>query len=192
MPNAPCSPILFFLNQLEAAEKAKLEEAIEPPKRPRGRPPKVEEPPLLPGAYRHVLSDEDSEFDKQLLRLERATSPTATVKPVVAAVPPTTGLLAVIVPSAGKFSCVYDGKVLGTSKHKDYWEYHYARGDLRCAQGRAISKFVRVTDAGIVESVASAQHLKERGLKGAMLPTSTLSQPEHAVLASALAVVAEG
>lgn len=190
MPNEPCSPLLFILNQLDAAEEAKRQESIEPPKRPRGRPPKVEEPPLLPGAYRHILSDEDSEFDKQLLRLERASAPT--VEPIAVAVPPTSGSLAIVVPVAEKFSCVYNGKVIGTSKHKDYWEYHYARGDLRSAQGCAIGMFVRVSETGAVESVASAQHLKEHGVKGSMLPTSVLTQAELAMLTEALTTAREG
>lgn len=184
------SPFLFILNQLEAAETARLQEAAEPPKRPRGRPPKIEEPPLLPGAFRHVLSDEDSEFDKQLLRAERASPPT--VEPVVTAAVPTKGSLAIIVPNAGKFSCVFNGKVIGTSKHKDYWEYHYARGDLKSAQDCPIGKFVRVTSVGAVECVASAQHLKERGVKGSMLPPSILSTDELIMLAEALNVTREG
>lgn len=186
MPNEPCSPFLFILNQLEAAEISRQQEAAEPPKRPRGRPPKIEEPPLMPGAYRHVLSDEDSEFDKQLLREERTTLPN--VKPEIVAAAPIAGALAIIVPAAEKFSCVLNGKVIGTSKHKDYWEYHYARGDLKNAQSYGIGKFVRVTTAGAVECIASAHHLKEHGVKGSMLPTSILSTAELSMLAEALSV----
>lgn len=183
MPNEPCSPFLFILNQLEAAEEAKLQEALEPIKRPRGRPPKIEEPPLLPGAYRHILSDEDSEFDKQLLRLE-PTIDQLDEQPKSIAI--ANGALAIIAPAAGKYSCICNGKVIGTSKHKDYWEYHHARGDLRASQEHPISLFVRISQAGNVEAISSAQYIKLHGIKGSMLPIDTLTQAELAIITEQL------
>jgi hypothetical protein len=151
MPSAPCSPFLFILNQLEAAELA-AKKAADPPKRPRGRPPKVVEEPLLPNAYRHVLSDEDSEFDKHILSLNEELD-----EQPVAPQAPTDGKLAIVIPTQNeKYICVFEGKVIGTSKHQDYWEYHYSRGDLRNAANLKIGKFVRVTLTGDVERIFSA------------------------------------
>ena len=144
----------------------------------------------MAGAFRHVLSDEDSEFDKQLLRIERAMAPTVAVKPVTIA-PTNVGSVAIIVPVAEKFSCVCDGEVIGTSKHKDYWEYHYARGDLKAAQTHNIGKFVRLLADGSIECVASAKHLKERGVKGSMISPSMLSANELALLTEAFSLSAQ-
>lgn len=187
MHTSGLSPFLFILNQLEAAEVAKQKAAEPPPKRPRGRPPKVEvkEEPLPLGVTRHVLSDEDSEFDKQILREEEQEAPRPPPQVDV------NGLLAIVIPTDGKFVCVYDGKVIGSSKHKDYWEYHWARGDLRSAQQYRISKFVRVTDAGAVESVSSAMTLRKDGVKHAFLPTADVTTAELEMISEALLVAGE-
>lgn len=181
------SPFLFILNQLEAAEATKKKAAEPPPKRPRGRPPKIEvkEEPIPVGVIRHVLSDEDSEFDKQILREEDQE----VVRP-----PPqvdVNGQLAVIIPTADKFVCVYDGKIVGSSKHKDYWEYHWARGDLRSSQQYRISKFVRITEAGSVESVSSAMTLRKEGVKHAFLPTTDITSLEQDTIKAAISIIDE-
>lgn len=184
MSSEPSSPFLFILNQLEAAEAAARKAAEPPPKRPRGRPPKVEEEPLLPGAYRHVLSDEDSEFDKQILREAEEQDEPQVALPQV----DVNGLLAVVVPTDGKYVCVYNGKVIGSSKHKDYWEYHWARGDLRSAQQYRISKFARVSPVGVVESLSSALALRKQGTKYAFLPVTDLALGEQAMINEAIIV----
>jgi hypothetical protein len=57
----PCTPFSFIINQLTAAEQERQLEAVEPPKRSRGRPPKPVEAPLAVNAHRHHLSDLDPE-----------------------------------------------------------------------------------------------------------------------------------
>jgi hypothetical protein len=155
--SSPFAPFIFILNQLEAAGKA-VTEALNPPKRPRGRPPKVEEPPLLPGAYRHVLRDDDSEDDKAILKEDK---PKESAQPDV---PPEliSESIAVIIPYNGKYACILGGQVIGTSKHKDYWEYHYGRGDLRSEALRQVAKFIRVDTHGSIESSVCSQRLKEQ------------------------------
>ena len=192
MTTEPCSPtpspFLFILNQLEAAERAAAEAAKEPPKRPRGRPPKVEEPPLLPGAIRHVLSDEDSEEDKRMLRLERKLELAATSPPPVTRQVPAKlagDKLAVIVPWMGKYACLVDGEVFGTSKHPDYWEHHLAKGDLRKAASFSIAKFAHVDLAGVVESLVSAELLLKNGPKNASVD-KTLTEAERSQVKAAI------
>lgn len=179
------SPFVFILQQLEAAEQERLAASIEPPKRPRGRPPKVEESPLLPNAYRHVLKDEDSEFDKQYVLLSKADKVDAPSATISAPIVVTDGCLAIVMPAAdGKFACVLNEKLIGTSKHQDYWEYHYARGDLRNAADFKIGKFVRVSSTGAVDAVYAAA----KGRKCTVLPPTVLSPTDHAEIAAALEV----
>lgn len=186
------SPFLFILNQLEAAEQAAKEAQVEPPKRPRGRPPKEEPEPLAPGAYRHVLSDEDSEHDKQLMRLEKKLERVESAPVTVRQVPVRTGdgKLAIIVPTGDKFTCVIDKQVFGVSKYPDYWEHHYAKGDLRKASDVNILKFVRVTELGVVDSLSSAELLRTVGQKGAKLNAITLQPSELTVIQEALTALA--
>ena len=181
------SPLIFILEQLEAAEKA-VQQASNPLKRPRGRPPKQEEPPLLPNAIRHVLSDEDSEEDKRLLMLEQkleqvATAPTS-IRQVLAKTNSTT--VAVIIPTGDKYTCIFGAESFGVSKHADYWEYHYAKGDLRKAANADISKFVHVNADGFIETITSAKLLLSAGIKGAKLSADALLPAELLEIQAAL------
>lgn len=172
------NPFLFILTQLEAAEAAKLAESIEPPKRARGRPPKPVEPPLLPGAYRHYLSDEEPEVAK---RINKKPEPPTANEPYVGL----TGMMAVIIPTADKYTCLFNGKVLGTSKHKDYWEYHYAKGDLKSIKESSVKKFVRLNDSGDIVCLSCAEKLKTAGQRAAVLKEFNLSDDELSEIAQA-------
>jgi hypothetical protein len=97
--------------------------------------------------------------------------------------------LAVTVPVAGKYSCVVAGKVIGTSKHKDYWEYHYRLGDLRSLRGASLSKFVRVDERHEVESVLSAEGLRDKAVRDAVLPKDALTSEELAEVSGAVQLV---
>ena len=54
--------------------------------------------------------------------------------------------------SAPSFMCVVDGITVGTSKHKDYFEFHKRRGDIVRLNELEISKFIYVgPDGNIAE-----------------------------------------
>ena len=99
-------------------------------------------------------------------------------------------MLAITVPLNGKFSCVVAGKVIGTSKHPDYFEYHYRLQDVKkvCIDG--LTKFVRVDDQGQVQSILLTEALLAKDAKAAAQPNDSLNDDEIAVVRDAIALVA--
>lgn len=98
-------------------------------------------------------------------------------------------MLAVTVPFLGKFACVITGKVIGVSKHPDYFEYHYRLGDLKNACVEGLTKFVRVDGKGQVESVLLTEALRTKGTKVEQQPTESLTDQDLAEIASAVELV---
>lgn len=52
-----------------------------------------------------------------------------------------------------KFSCKLDGKHLGSSKHFDYFEYHYRRNDIASLCALTIEEFVYLNDDETIKEV---------------------------------------
>jgi hypothetical protein len=77
----------------------------------------------------------------------QATTPAASGKiAVVREIP------AVTTDTPATFMCVVDGITIGTSKHKDYFEFHKRRGDIVRLNDLEISKFIYVgADGNIAE-----------------------------------------
>lgn len=98
-------------------------------------------------------------------------------------------MLAITVPLNGKFSCVVAGKVIGTSKHPDYFEYHYRLQDVKkvCIDG--LTKFVRVDAQGQVQGILLTEALLAKDAKAAAQPNDSLSDDEIAVVRDAIALV---
>ena len=59
--------------------------------------------------------------------------------------------------AVGKFSCKLDGKHLGSSKHFDYFEYHYRRNDIVSLCALNIDEFVYLNDDGSVKEVKATK-----------------------------------
>jgi hypothetical protein len=98
-------------------------------------------------------------------------------------------MLAITVPLNGKFSCVVAGKVIGTSKHPDYFEYHYRLQDVKKVCINGLTKFVRVDDQGQVQSILLAEALLAKDAKAAAQPNDSLNDDEIAVVRDAIALV---
>jgi hypothetical protein len=71
-------------------------------------------------------------------------------------------MLAITVPFLEKFACVVAGKVIGFSRHPDYFEYHYRLRDLKKIRIEGLTKFIRVDSKGQVESVLLAEALRAK------------------------------
>lgn len=103
------------------------------------------------------------------------TAPTTAANPT--ALP--SGKIAVVKasPDGASFTCVVDGITVGTSKHKDYFEFHKRRGDIVRLNDLDISKFVyvdsanQITDQVKVEGAAPARGAVVHAIKKAENPT---------------------
>ena len=62
-------------------------------------------------------------------------------------------MLAITVPFLEKFACVVGGKIIGLSRHSDYFEYHFRLRDLKKIRIEGLTKFIRVDGQGQVESI---------------------------------------
>lgn len=71
-------------------------------------------------------------------------------------------MLCIIVDLYAKWATVLDGKLIGTSKHKDYSIFHWKAHDVKALKV-PITKFVLVDARGEVDEVILAEALKERG-----------------------------
>lgn len=78
---------------------------------------------------------------------------------------------AVVIPDDGMFACIIDNARIGTSKHKDYFEYHFRRGDIKALAQHKIGEFVYMGADGSVESVVDATKAKKRGGARTAAPT---------------------
>lgn len=98
-------------------------------------------------------------------------------------------MLAITVPFLEKFACVVAGKVIGFSRHPDYFEYHYRLRDLKKIRIEGLTKFIRVDSKGQVESVLLAEALRAKDTKAAVLPNDSLNDEEMAFVLSAIGLV---
>lgn len=71
-------------------------------------------------------------------------------------------MLCIIVDLSAKWATFLEGKLIGTSKHKDYSIFHWKARDLKALKV-PITKFVLVDAQGEVDEVILAEALKERG-----------------------------
>jgi hypothetical protein len=69
---------------------------------------------------------------------------------------------AVVVPEGIKFACFINDVKIGISKFQDYFEYHYARRDLKALNGFNISKFEY--EGGFLLPVKPPQEVKPRDI----------------------------
>ena len=81
-------------------------------------------------------------------------------------------MIATITPFIDKFACVVAGKIIGLSRHPDYFEYHYRLRDLKKIRIEGLTKFIRVDGQGQVESIVLAETL----LVGARLILTTCAR----------------
>lgn len=98
-------------------------------------------------------------------------------------------MLAITVPFLEKFACVVAGKIIGLSRHPDYFEYHYRLRDLKKIRIEGLTKFIRVDGQGQVESIVLAETLLTKGAKIESQPVESLSDEEKAVIAAAIELV---
>ena len=98
-------------------------------------------------------------------------------------------MLAITVPFLEKFACVVAGKIIGLSRHPDYFEYHYRLRDLKKIRIEALTKFIRVDGQGQVESIVLAETLLTKGAKIESQPVESLTNEEKAEIAAAIELV---
>lgn len=93
-------------------------------------------------------------------------------------------MLAITVPFLEKFACVVAGKIIGLSRHPDYFEYHYRLRDLKKIRIEGLTKFIRVDGQGQVESIVLAETLLTKGAKIESLPVESLTDEDKAEIAA--------
>lgn len=98
-------------------------------------------------------------------------------------------MLAITVPFLEKFACVVAGKVIGLSRHPDYFEYHYRLRDLKKIRIEGLTKFIRVDGQGQVESIVLAETLLTKGAKIESLPVESLTDEERSEIAASIELV---
>ena len=98
-------------------------------------------------------------------------------------------MLAITVPFLEKFACVAAGKIIGLSRHPDYFEYHYRLRDLKKIRIEGLTKFIRVNGQGQVESIVLAETLLTKGAKIESQPVESLTDEEKAAIAAAIELV---
>jgi hypothetical protein len=98
-------------------------------------------------------------------------------------------MLAITVPFIEKFACVVADKIIGLSRHPDYFEYHYRLRDLKKIRIEGLSKFIRVDGQGQVESIVLAETLLTKGAKIESQPVESLTDEDKAEIAAAIELV---
>ena len=98
-------------------------------------------------------------------------------------------MLAITVPFLEKFACVAAGKIIGLSRHPDYFEYHYRLRDLKKIRIEGLTKFIRVDGQGQVESIVLAETLLTKGAKIESQPVESLTDEEKTEIGSAIELV---
>lgn len=98
-------------------------------------------------------------------------------------------MIATITPFIDKFACVVAGKIIGLSRHPDYFEYHYRLRDLKKIRIEGLTKFIRVDGQGQVESVVLAETLLTKGAKIESQPLESLTDEERVEIAAAIELV---
>ena len=56
-----------------------------------------------------------------------------------------------------KFICTVDGTVIGSSRYRDYFEFHYKRADINKLMALNIDQFAYMDDNGAVEKLVEAK-----------------------------------
>jgi len=72
-------------------------------------------------------------------------------------------MICFIIPREGKFATVIDGKLIGTSKHKDYSVFHWKARDVQALKRVELTKFVFVDRTGKADEVIDCSALEGRG-----------------------------
>lgn len=98
-------------------------------------------------------------------------------------------MLAITVPFIEKFACVVAGKIIGLSRHPDYFEYHYRLRDLKKIRIEGLTKFIRVDGEGQVESIVLAETLLTKGAKIESQPVESLTDEDKDEIAAAIELV---
>lgn len=98
-------------------------------------------------------------------------------------------MLAITVPFLEKFACVASGKIIGLSRHPDYFEYHYRLRDLKKIRIEGLTKFIRVDGQGQVESIVLAETLLTKGAKIESQPVQSLTEEDKTEIAAAIELV---
>ena len=98
-------------------------------------------------------------------------------------------MLAITVPFLEKFACVVAGKIIGLSRHPDYFEYHYRLRDLKKIRIEGLTKFIRVDGQGQVENIVLAETLLTKGAKIESLPVESLADEDKVEIAAAVELV---
>lgn len=98
-------------------------------------------------------------------------------------------MLAITVPFLEKFACVVGGKIIGLSRHSDYFEYHFRLRDLKKIRIEGLTKFIRVNGQGQVESIVLAEALLTKGAKIESQPVESLTNEEKVEIAAAIGLV---
>lgn len=98
-------------------------------------------------------------------------------------------MIAITVPFIEKFACVVAGKIIGISRHPDYFEYHYRLRDLKKIRIEGLTKFIRVDGQGQVESIVLTETLLNKGAKIESQPVESLTGEEKADIAAAIELV---
>lgn len=98
-------------------------------------------------------------------------------------------MLAITVPFLEKFACVVGGKIIGLSRHSDYFQYHFRLRDLKKIRIEGLTKFIRVNGQGHVESIVLTEALLTKGAKIESQPVESLTDDEKAEIAAAIELV---
>lgn len=90
-------------------------------------------------------------------------------------------MLCIIAEIASKWTTVIDGKVIGTSKHKDYSLFHFKAKDVASLK-LPLTKFIFVDSKAEVDEVILADQLASRGVnyKTAKRDAAELTEDEQA------------
>lgn len=101
-------------------------------------------------------------------------------------------MICFIIPREGKFATVIDGKLIGTSKHKDYSVFHWKARDVQSLKRVELTKFVFVDRTGKADEVIDCSALEGRGNNyvTAKRSTAELTAEETALMQAAVNIAA--
>lgn len=101
-------------------------------------------------------------------------------------------MICFIIPREGKFATVIDGKLIGTSKHKDYSVFHWKARDVQSLKRVELTKFVFVDRTGKADEVIDCSALEGRGnnFVTAKRSTAELTAEETALMQTAVNIAA--
>ena len=71
-----------------------------------------------------------------------------------------------------KFVCTVNGTSIGASKHEDYFEYHYRRGDIARLNNLQIDQFAYMNEDGSVKEIKEAKRAAPKDQPGTAAPTA--------------------